>query len=619
MQPTKGLERSNMTELNNHDNDRYSSTVLMISQRRDDVSYMLSRLEEAVHEDRYYDKLVLSGLVLTDELVLDSLAMALTPTKTTTTTTTTAAATRRRCYWKSVHLGIIHRSIKPVLHLLCTVGITKYQQIKDLNLLLHNQELDVDDWSTIAQCIVMDAHECNENRMTKTSTPLTCLRLTTELTVRGIQILSKGLSCQESTSMLLCTLQTLDLSNCSIDISNNGVVDGDTIIQQLADALRKNNTLDTFIARHCGFSDCQMATIIRSFIRDDGNHVRSGDYSSSSSSRSPLTHLYLDSNKGGSMTSQALADLLSDGNSILQTLTVSNQKPCHRYRRSPQEETTEEDRQCRLNVPIIARAILEHNARRLKVLDMSDCFVDDTDLDSLINVLIGGRGDSIGEDEGDTAATPGHGSVLSNTLRNGLEQLIIHRNLITDEGLKQLGMKLPLIHGLKSLSLWGNPFDEVGVQALCCGLQRNMDLVHIDLFQKFSCTETIKYYTLLNKAGRRLLHEGMAAAATTTTMTMMSDKFSTGRDIEILDEADHTESADSTCCTVQNNKAVPLGLWPIVLERLQSIKLPSDSDCVKWDIVPSPIVNTTPHAKATDLRHTDLIYYMIRGPALLHS
>lgn len=584
-------------EVSNNNND--DDTILVISHIRE-VSVIVSRLEEVT--DRH-DVLILRRLVLDDRLILESLTKALTTTSKT-------------CCWKRVQLQNIHGNVKSVLHLLCAVVISKYQCIRELQLALPNQEFDSDDWDTICRSIItstnptktgcelqIDGHRDDDNddddknnnnnvHVASSANPLTCLRLTTNLTVSGIQILSRGLSCLTT----VCTLQTLDLSNCAMDKK-----DGDTIIRLLSDGLRENKSLNTFIARNCGLSDCQMGTVIRSFR---------GSHTTTSPASSLLTNLDLDSNRGGYLTSHALAYLLSDPTSSLQTLILSHQRPFHGYRRRSDDDESDEDRQCRLDVPVMARALWEHN-RTLKVLDMSDCFLDDADLDSIVDVLVGGEGKNKITNFGGSVGTP-----------NELEQVIVPRNQITDEGLKRLATKLPLIHGLKRISLWANPFDEEGAQALCCGLQRNMDLVEVDLFRNFSCTETIQYYTLLNRAGRRLLDE-----STTTTTTDIAfgggevaivDAYGGGGDSSpYWEEAAHTSDPAST-----RRKPVPLGLWPIVLERLQKLQLPPESGSdgrQEWDRVPSTISETTPYAQATGLRHADLIYYMIRGPALLNS
>eukprot|EP00539_Tryblionella_compressa_P012715 CAMPEP_0178822482 /NCGR_PEP_ID=MMETSP0746-20121128/4622_1 /TAXON_ID=913974 /ORGANISM="Nitzschia punctata, Strain CCMP561" /LENGTH=163 /DNA_ID=CAMNT_0020484003 /DNA_START=26 /DNA_END=517 /DNA_ORIENTATION=- len=154
---------------------------------------------------------------------------------------------------------------------------------------------------------------------------------------------------------------------------------------------------------------------------------------------------------------------------------------------------------------------------------------------------------------------------------NHLRELFLGRNHITDNGLKALGQALPNIRNLKRISLWANPFDEPGVQAFCNGLEHNNDLEDVDLFRKFSCSEKIRYYTLLNRSGRRLLQEAVATEEGT--------------------------SEAQTNIHSPRQRPVPLGTWPLVLERLQTLSLQDD------DV----------------FSHNDLLYYMLKGPALFQG
>lgn len=182
------------------------------------------------------------------------------------------------------------------------------------------------------------------------------------------------------------------------------------------------------------------------------------------------------------------------------------------------------------------------------------------------------------------------------------------RNQITDEGLKRLGAALPNIHGLKRISLWANPYDEVGVQAFCDGLQRNMDLEEVDLFRNFTCSETIQYYTLLNRAGRRLLHDVHSDDVTAASVT----DGDTSRQ-NIVDASD----------PALRRKPVPLGLWPIVLERLQKLHLPESGDqhegATAFTHRMQPPAIEANNAPLSGVGHSDMLYCMLRGPAIFSS
>mmetsp|Transcript_15727 Transcript_15727/g.44077 ORF Transcript_15727/g.44077 Transcript_15727/m.44077 type:complete len:761 (-) Transcript_15727:61-2343(-) len=61
--------------------------------------------------------------------------------------------------------------------------------------------------------------------------------------------------------------------------------------------------------------------------------------------------------------------------------------------------------------------------------------------------------------------------------------------------------------GLRRLSVWGNPFDEVGAQALLGALHGNTDLETLDLFREFECSEQIRHLLNMNRVGRRFLRQ----------------------------------------------------------------------------------------------------------------
>lgn len=302
-------------------------------------------------QDRH-DVLILRRLVLEDEHALAALSTAL-----------------QRNFWERVELQNVHGSVRSVVHALCTVAISQHYRINELQLVLPNQDFDVEEWTAISQSICAnpkasrpfdssDRHSIATTTATTTATTsLTCLRVTTGLTAAGMRCLAQGLA-------QTATLTTLDVSNCTLD--------QDEAITLLAEGLGGNKSLNNFFARNCGVSDVQLATLIRPL----GSHPS-------------LIHLDLDSNRGGPRTSHALASLLSAPTSSIQRLVVSHQRPFQGYRR-PRDES-EGDRQRRLDVPVVAGALWGRN-RALRVLDLSDCHLDDVGLDSLIRVMMGGVG-----------------------------------------------------------------------------------------------------------------------------------------------------------------------------------------------------------------------------------
>jgi Ran GTPase-activating protein (RanGAP) involved in mRNA processing and transport len=114
---------------------------------------------------------------------------------------------------------------------------------------------------------------------------------------------------------------------------------------------------------------------------------------------------------------------------------------------------------------------------------------------------------------------------LSMALRENttLESLNLNGNLISDRGIQAIAEALPEMKGLKQLYLWNNQFSGVGARAILAGLKSNLVLEEITTFSRFRCSDEIRYYTHLNKAGRKIL---------------------------------------------KDTNSVPMSLWPIILERV---------------------------------------------------
>lgn len=238
--------------------------------------------------------------------------------------------------------------------------------------------------------------------------------------------------------------------------------ESDDAVEALTFGLRQNSTLQEVHFMGCNLKD-EHAAWLSMGLRD----------------HSTLQCLDLNGNKCGPSCSAALAELLSV-NVHLQKLDLSFQ-------------TSDK----RLNVSFLVES-LRHNTT-LKVLDLSNCQLDDGDA-----VLLG--------------------RLLCDC--PNLSELFIARNKITDQGISRLGGMLPQIKSLRRLSLWGNPFDDTGAQALAIGMRDNCGIDELDLFRNFFCSDKIILYTHLNRAGRRLLH---------------------------------------------SDDRVPLALWPLVLSRINQL------------------------------------------------
>ena len=121
-----------------------------------------------------------------------------------------------------------------------------------------------------------------------------------------------------------------------------------------------------------------------------------------------------------------------------------------------------------------------------------------------------------------------------------LMQLELGSNLISDIGISSLATSLVRMRGLKRLHLTRNPFSKTDELLNAVKLNLELEELEIDL-QMMNFTE-IQYYLTLNKGGRRLL---------------------------------------------KSSTQVPLGLWPLVLER---------SNDLKWN--------------------TSVMFYLLQGPVL---
>ena len=337
---------------------------------------------------------------------------------------------------------------------------TSLDAIEEFQLVVNNTEIGFGGWFALSVGMQVN---CN----------LSCLRITTVLNAAGMSSLAKGL--KKSCS----SLRTLDFSWSTLD--------EDDAVLELAMGLSANKTLHELHFMGCSLRDARAAQLVESLC----NHPC-------------LRVLDLNGNKAASCTSRALG-LLLKSNQSLKKVDISFQ-------------TNNE----RMNISLLAESLRQNTI--LKTLDLSNCQLDDADIEIL-------------------------GHLLCET--NSLEELFIARNKISDEGIRSLARMLAEMKGLKRLSIWGNPFGDEGAKALSLGLERNVELEEVDLVRTFPCTEMITHYLQLNKAGRRLMHA----------------------------------------------PGVPLGLWPLILERVGKLSYPNGSKFTA----------------------RDLQFYMLRGPALLHN
>eukprot|EP00980_Cylindrotheca_fusiformis_P015922 scaffold4661_cov108-Cylindrotheca_fusiformis.AAC.5 len=123
-----------------------------------------------------------------------------------------------------------------------------------------------------------------------------------------------------------------------------------------------------------------------------------------------------------------------------------------------------------------------------------------------------------------------HATVIAKALVDNnscLEQLNLSFNNIGNKGLEAFARHLPQMKCLSKVSLQPNPWDNGTV--LCSAMQQNTSVDYLDSLLCLPEAEMIRYYTTINRGGRRLVQQN-----------------------QVHDDID---------------KDVPLGLWSLVLER----------------------------------------------------
>lgn len=142
---------------------------------------------------------------------------------------------------------------------------------------------------------------------------------------------------------------------------------------------------------------------------------------------------------------------------------------------------------------------------------------------------------------------------------NTVQRLNLQGNLISDEGIQALARSLPRM-SLKELCLWNNPFSAAGAQALLEGLRHPATtLQSITTFSRYPCAAEIRYYTQLNRAGRRLLFRPAHC-----------DTDDVDANLDTTDGRAPMEIEESNCNSgIKGTKdKVPLALWARVLGRV---------------------------------------------------
>ena len=161
------------------------------------------------------------------------------------------------------------------------------------------------------------------------------------------------------------------------------------------------------------------------------------------------------------------------------------------------------------------------------------------------------------------------------SLLSSVEELNLGFNNITDHGIVNgLAKYMPNMFKLRRITLNPNPFTKKrGGEAIVHALKHSNYIVeHIDtlfcLQSPLLCNE-IRYYTNLNRGGRRILRP-----TASTVETAGVDPFASSSSVAASIE-------DGTASTSGNNQAkaswsdsndIPISLWPTLLGRVSRVK-----------------------------------------------
>ena len=194
------------------------------------------------------------------------------------------------------------------------------------------------------------------------------------------------------------------------------------------------------------------------------------------------------------------------------------------------------------------------------------------------------------------------------TYNETLCEVLLGRNDIGIVGITEIGNQLPYMTGLKRLSLWGNPgITEKGALELLQGLERNVDIIDLELFRTFACSNLIYYYLTLNRGGRKVIWQR-----------------------QLQQPPMHAVASAPAAKEVTTSNTIPLSLWPAVLERANLL------DYSKRSFVTNVTINTNATAEERnrnrerlsqtaqqqnkhDVACAEVIYCLLRNGPVLHE
>lgn len=135
-----------------------------------------------------------------------------------------------------------------------------------------------------------------------------------------------------------------------------------------------------------------------------------------------------------------------------------------------------------------------------------------------------------------------------------LQTLNLMGNKLDDMAMAYIGKHLPRISGLRRLNLYANRFGEDGADALSKGLETNYFMLELSMPRGFVVPDRIDFLLALNRGGRCLLDH--------CRRPLQHQKHGDKQNDEEDDDNDAGKHINS------KRPCVPLGLWSLVLERL---------------------------------------------------
>lgn len=257
----------------------------------------------------------------------------------------------------------------------------------------------------------------------------------------------------------------------------------DGAVQSLANGLSMNKSLTSIQCPGCELEDAQVALLANSLL-----------------AHPELMHFKIFRNHCGVQGASAIASMLAVPSTNHQHVRLSSLDLSYQ----------QFERAKRLDIGLLASSLTANTT--LKELTLSFNKLNDVDVELL----------AVGLRE-----------------NYSLTKLDLRANNIRDNGAIAIAEHILPHSALRQLYLFGNPFQKDGSAALLKAIQNNFTMEVLNMDYNSSLYDSIQFYTYLNQAGRRILHD---------------DTF-------------------------------PCALWPIVLERAISISERSHEICTHADII----------------------------------